>query len=157
MTQRPRRADYLLELWLAGTAAGAEIGRRLRAFGIEAHLFALLTHIAHREPVTPSAIAAEQGIPVTTMRDNVQRLVDRGLVRRVPNPHDGRSYLLVRTPEGERMLEVGSVVMAGLYGALGTALPRSEAEYAEMLRELRHGVATLTAAPEPAGAEDASE
>jgi len=155
---KPGRADYLLELWLAGTAAGAEIGRRMRGFGIEAHLFALLTHIAHREPVTPSAIAAEQGIPVTTVRDNVQRLVDRGLVRRVPNPDDGRSYLLVRTPDGGRMLDVGSAVMAGVYGALGPTLPRAETEYAEMLRELRRGVATLsragdarTDAPEPPG------
>jgi DNA-binding MarR family transcriptional regulator len=145
---KPGRADYLLELWLAGTAAGAEIGRRMRGFGIEAHLFALLTHIAHREPVTPSMIAAEQGIPVTTVRDNVQRLVDRGLVRRVPNPDDGRSYLLVRTPEGSRMLDVGSAVMAGVYGALGPTLPRPEAEYAEVLRELRHGIATLTGAGE---------
>jgi DNA-binding MarR family transcriptional regulator len=143
---RPGRADYLLELWLAGTAAGAEIGRRMRGFGIEAHLFALLTHISHREPVTPSAIAAEEGIPVTTVRDNVQRLVERGLVRRVPNPDDGRSYLLVRTPDGERMLEVGSVVMAGVYGALGPTLPRAEREYAAMLRELREGIATVSRA-----------
>jgi DNA-binding MarR family transcriptional regulator len=143
------RTDYLLELWLAGTAAGAEIARRLRAFGIEAHLFALLTHIAHREPITPSAIAAEEGIPVTTIRDNVQRLVDRGLVRRIPNPDDGRSYLLVGTPEGARVLEVGSVVMAGIYRAMHAALARPEAEYAEMLRELRQAVATAASASAP--------
>jgi DNA-binding MarR family transcriptional regulator len=139
------RADYLLELWLAGGAAGAELGRRLQAVGVEAHLFGLLTHIAHREPVAPSVIAAEEGIPVTTIRDNVQRLVDRGYVRRLPNPDDGRSYLLVSTPAGAGMLEAGGVVVAGLYRTLRPTLPRTESEYGDVLRELRAGLARAAA------------
>jgi DNA-binding MarR family transcriptional regulator len=144
-----RSTDYLLELWLAASAAGGLIARRLEAVGIEAHLFALLTHLAHREPVAPSVIASEEGIPVTTLRDNVQRLVDRGLVRRVPNPDDGRSYLIVRTSEGAGLLELGNVVMARIYDELGRALPRPAASYTQVLGELRAGLAAVTSADGP--------
>jgi DNA-binding MarR family transcriptional regulator len=138
--------DYLLELWLASSAAGTEIGRRLAPLGVEPQLFALLTHIAGREPVAPSVIAAEQGIPATTMRDNVERLVERGLVERRPNPDDGRSYLLTRTPDGVQVLEAGTHVLAGLYGALAARLPRPESEYGEVLAELRSALAAVAAA-----------
>ena len=58
-----------------------------------------LAQIQRLAPVTPSAISQQTGIPTTTLRDNVQRLVDRGLVRRAPNPADGRSYLIELTDE----------------------------------------------------------
>jgi DNA-binding MarR family transcriptional regulator len=137
--------DYLLELWLASSAAGAEIGRRLAPLGLEPQLFALLTHISHREPVAPSVIAAEEGIPVTTLRDNVQRLVERGFVERRPNPEDGRSYLLARTLEGARVLDAATHVVAGLYSALDAKLPREVSQYTELLRELRNGIASVAA------------
>jgi DNA-binding MarR family transcriptional regulator len=137
--------DYLLELWLASSAAGAEIGRRLAPLGLEPQLFALLTHISHREPVAPSVIAAEEGIPVTTLRDNVQRLVDRGFVERMPNPADGRSYLLARSLEGARVLDAATHVIAGLYASLDAALPRAVTQYTEVLRELRSGIASVAA------------
>ena len=45
--------------------------------------------------MSPTAVSLASGVPATTLRDNIQRLVERGLVERVPNPDDGRSYLLV--------------------------------------------------------------
>jgi len=147
-----RPAKYLLELWLASSAAGGLIGRELAPFGIESQLFALLSHIGRREPVPPSVIAAEEGIPVTTIRDNVHRLVERGLVERVSNPRDGRSYLLVRTPEGAAALDVGSAVLAGIYGALEAKLPRPADEYDRLIVELRDAIAAV--ASERGGARD---
>jgi DNA-binding MarR family transcriptional regulator len=41
-------------------------------------------------------------MPVTTMSDYVARLHERRLVRRLPNPEDGRSYLLELTALGRR-------------------------------------------------------
>src|SRR5438093_563518 len=84
----------LLEVYVASELVGAAVSRELTRVGVPRSLFGLLSHIGRREPVPPSVIAYEEGIPTTTIRDNVQRLVDRGLVRRVPNPDDGRSYLL---------------------------------------------------------------
>jgi DNA-binding MarR family transcriptional regulator len=142
---------FLLELWLANQVAGGLIGDELEAAGIQPHLFGLLSHIAGREPVAPSVIAAEERIPVTTIRDNVQRLVDRGLVERVPNPDDRRSYLLVRTAKGASLLQVGDAVIARIYAGVEPRLPRPAGEYEAMLRELQ---AALRGAPvsRPAGA-----
>src|SRR5262245_2645827 len=92
------------ELFLkASTTAqlvGQIVGRQVEPVGIPAFLLALLTHIRDHQPVTPSAVSALSGSPLTTLRDNIQRLVDRGLVSRVPNPDDGRSYLLTVTAKG---------------------------------------------------------
>ena len=133
----PQSTSYLLELWLASGASGGLVGRALRPLGVEPQLFGLLTHIAHREPVPPSVISAEEGIPVTTIRDNVQRLVDRGLVERTPNPSDGRSYLLRCTARGRALLEAANGTMGAIYDALGRRLPREADEYEAMLLELR--------------------
>jgi DNA-binding MarR family transcriptional regulator len=141
----PGSTDYLLQLWLASAAAGELIGARLRSIGIEPHLFGLLSQIARREPVAPSVIASEEGMPVTTVRDNVQRLVERGLVRRVPNPDDGRSYRLVRTEGGVAVLELANVVMAGVYDELAGALPRQPGEYERLLAELHRGIVAVAA------------
>jgi DNA-binding MarR family transcriptional regulator len=64
-------------------------------------------HIASRETTTPSQLAAEVGVTMPTMRDQLQGLVDRGLVERVPNPLDGRSYFVVLTTEGRSDLKRG--------------------------------------------------
>src|SRR5829696_8209517 len=96
------------ELFLkASTTAqlvGQIVGRQVEPVGIPAFLLAVLTHVRDHEPVTPSTVAAAAGVPITTLRDNVQRLVDRGLVERRPNPGDGRSYYLVTTQRGEEVL-----------------------------------------------------
>ena len=39
-------------------------------------------------------------MPPTTVRDYIRRLVERGDVRKAPNPADGRSYHLVAHGEG---------------------------------------------------------
>ena len=88
----------------AGTTSqlvGRIVEARLEPVGIPGYLLAVLTHIRDLAPVSPSRVSTASGMPATTLRDNIQRLVDRGLVRRVPNPDDGRSYLLVPTPRGE--------------------------------------------------------
>jgi DNA-binding MarR family transcriptional regulator len=51
------------------------------------------------EPVTPTALEAAVGIPGATLRDRVRELTAAGLVERVANEDDGRSYFL-RTTEG---------------------------------------------------------
>jgi DNA-binding MarR family transcriptional regulator len=110
------------ELFLkASTTAhlvGQIVGRQVEPVGIPAFLLALLTHVRDHQPVTPSAVSAAAGVPVTTLRDNVQRLVDRGLVRRRPNPEDGRSYELVITERGADVLEAAGEALRAAYELL---------------------------------------
>jgi len=110
MTTRSR--ELFLKASTTAHLVGQIVERQVEPVGIPAFLLALLTHIRDHQPVTPSTVSAVSGSPLTTLRDNIQRLVDRGLVRRVPNPDDRRSYLLVLTPNGGRITaEAGDALL----------------------------------------------
>jgi DNA-binding MarR family transcriptional regulator len=113
---------------------------QLERVGIPAYLLALLTHVRDLAPVTPSKISSASGVPMTTLRDNIQRLVDRKLVRRLPNPRDGRSYLLKPTARGTAILEAADPVLLEAYLALEERLQRPREEYERMLDELNEGL-----------------
>jgi len=116
--------------------AGRIVVRELEPVGLPAYLVALLTHVRDHAPVTPSTISELSGVPMTTLRDNIQRLVDRRLVRRTNHPHDGRSYLLEPTARGLRTLESASDALAHAYALLEQRLPRPFHEYEATLDEL---------------------
>jgi DNA-binding MarR family transcriptional regulator len=128
---------------------GQVVDRQLAPIGIPAYLLSLLTHVRDHAPVSPSTVASASGVPSTTLRDNIQRLVDRRLVRRVANPKDGRSYLLVLTRRGEAVTQAAGPVLLEAYLAVEDRLPRPLAEYEEMLDELTEAIAgALEAATE---------
>jgi len=135
------------ELFLKTTVASGYVGqlvqRHLEPVGIPAYLLALVTHVRDHQPVTPSGIAAASGVPLTTLRDNIRRLVDRGLVRRIANPDDARSYLLELTPAGLAMTKAADPALLDAYVAVESRLPRPLAEYERMADEL---IAALEAA-----------
>jgi DNA-binding MarR family transcriptional regulator len=110
--------------------------RQLSPLGVAPALIALLTHVRDLEPASPTELARAAGAPATTMRDNVQRLVDRRLARRMPNRRDGRSYLLRITPRGRRALEAADPALLEAYLALERHLPRPREEYERLLGEL---------------------
>jgi DNA-binding MarR family transcriptional regulator len=117
-------------------ATGAVVERHVESFGVPTYLIGLLFQIRERAPVAPSRISAETGTPMTTLRDNVQRLVDRKLVRRKPNPADGRSYLVELTPRGEVLARAAGEALHGAYLALEERLPRPLDEYQRVLDEV---------------------
>jgi len=125
--------------------------RQLTPIGIPPYQLALVTHIRHNQPVSPSSISAASGVPATTLRDNVQRLVDSGLVRRLPNPDDGRSYLLELTARGEVMARAADPALAEAYAELERLLPRPLAEYEATIDELTRALEQALA-PERAAA-----
>jgi DNA-binding MarR family transcriptional regulator len=130
---RPRAADrHRLRVGVAD----AEGDDRAPPVEAERDLIALLTHVRDLEPVSPSELARVAGTPPTTLRDNIQRLVDRRLVRRVPNPDDGRSYLVRITPRGRATLEAADPALLTAYLALEEHLPRAREEYEQLLAEL---------------------
>ena len=146
--------QLLLKSATTSQYVGQVVGFQMERVGIPAYLLALLTHIRDHAPVSPSAIATVSGVPMTTLRDNIQRLVDRKLVRRVPNPHDGRSYLLKITARGTATLRAADPALLEAYLALERHLPRPRAEYERMLDELNAALegalADLTASADAA-------
>jgi len=117
-------------------ATGAAVERELEGVGLPTALFGLLSQIRRHAPVAPTRISAITGTPLTTLRDNIQRLVDRGLVERTPNPADGRSYLLAPTDRGELLARAAGEPLQRAYAALESRLPRPLAEYQDAFDEL---------------------
>jgi DNA-binding MarR family transcriptional regulator len=66
--------------------------------------YPLYVHVGRAGPLTPTELARALGMPLSTLLFRIRRLEQRRHVERVPNPDDGRSYLLRLTPTGERLL-----------------------------------------------------
>jgi DNA-binding MarR family transcriptional regulator len=135
------------ELFLkANTTAqlvGQIVSRQVEPVGLPAFLLALLTHVRDHQPVTPSTVAAAAGVPVTTLRDNIQRLVDRALVERRPNAGDARSYYLVVTERGERVLEAAGEALRVAYELLEEQLGGALTDHEAWLDELNAALAQV--------------
>ena len=125
-----------LEVPVASRYVVRILEHRLAPTGIPPYQLGLLTHIRHAQPVTPTAISAASGVPPTTLRDNIQRLVDGGLARRLPHPTDGRSYRLELTARGEGILRAADPVLAECYAAVEGVLPKPLADYQAAVEEL---------------------
>lgn len=138
-TPMPNR-QLFLKAATTGQYVTRIVERRLEPVGVPAYLLALLTHVRDHAPVSPSTIAAASGVPMTTLRDNVQRLVDRRLVRKSAHPTDGRSYLLSLTARGAALTAAADPALRGAYVALERRLARPLGEYEEMLDELNEAL-----------------
>jgi DNA-binding MarR family transcriptional regulator len=139
------------ELFLKAATTSQYIGqlldRGLEPIGLPAYLLALLTHIRDHAPVSPSRISVASGVPMTTLRDNIQRLVDRRLARRVKNREDGRSYLLVLTSRGKAMIASADPALLEAYLAVEQRLPRPLHVYEEMIDEVNEALQDAVQSP----------
>ncbi len=137
------------QLFLKAATTSQLVGRivdaQVEPLGIPGYLVALLTHVRDLAPVSPSGVSAGSGAPLTTLRDNTQRLVDRGLVERVQNPDDGRSYLLVLTRRGEAVTRDAGDALLAAYLELERHLPRPLLEVEALLDELNEALRAVLA------------
>ena len=129
-----------LQAYTLAQATGTVVDREVASFGLPTYLFGLLSQIRELQPAAPSRISAATGTPMTTLRDNIQRLVDRKMIRRKPNPSDGRSYLVELTPRGELLVRAAGEPLLKGYLALEARLPRGLEEYQQVLDELIQAV-----------------
>jgi len=78
------------------------VEQELAADGVDPNGYAVLSLIGVRGEMRLTELAAELGMPITTASDVVRRLERRRVVRRSPNPDDGRSSLFALTAAGDR-------------------------------------------------------
>ena len=67
--------------------------------------FAVYSVVAAEGRITPSKLADVLGMPPTTLSYVIRQMQERGDLKRVPNPSDGRSVLLQLTPKGRRLTQ----------------------------------------------------
>jgi DNA-binding MarR family transcriptional regulator len=141
----------LLELFRSSLLLNRLVTQELAALGLRAELFGLLTLIRAVGPITPTALAAETGIALTTLSDHVQTLVDRGHVRRDPNPRDRRSYLVTLTPAGKKFLTAASPALRRTNRLLETNLDRPIGELEDVVGDLNVALHRALSASNVAG------
>jgi DNA-binding MarR family transcriptional regulator len=102
------------------------VERELAADGVESNGYAVLSLIGVRETMRLTELAAELGMPLTTASDVVRRLEGRALVRRRPNPEDGRSFLFELTARGDREWRRGFGALQRINAALNVQFDETE-------------------------------
>ena len=92
-------------------------------------------------PWTPTGLAEHMIMPLSTVIFRVKRLESRGHAERVPNPDDGRSFLIRLTPEGQRLLDEARPVFRDYAEAVEARLgPEQVAVLTDALVALREAV-----------------
>ena len=86
-------------LWRAAARVTREIERLLPG-NLDVHAYAALVGLEDLEPQSQRSLAAMIGVSGTTLTAVASTLESDGLVERVRNPDDRRSYSLTRTPDG---------------------------------------------------------
>jgi len=77
-------------------------------------------------PWTPTGLAERLMMPLSTVLFRFRRLERRGHAERVPNPADGRSFLMRLTPEGQRLLDQARPVFRAYAKAVEARLGKEQ-------------------------------
>lgn len=142
---RPRRGSgfTLLDLHYADQLAGRLLGEELERVGVRPEWAGLISEIRTIEPVRPTVLAQRTGLAPATLYDYLERLIADGLVQRLPNPDDRRSFLIETTPAGRELVHAVS-------GAVRRAHERFAGELEVPLRDVQRAVTDLRFALERA-------
>jgi len=92
--------EVVLALHRATHATLAALTARLSALGVGAAELNALATLAHRPPMSASALAVATATRPTTLTGVLDRLAGRGFLTREPDPADRRSFLITLTPAG---------------------------------------------------------
>lgn len=88
--------------------------------------YAVYSVVFEEEAVSPTGMAAELSMPLTTVVDYIRLMESRGHCRRMPNPKDGRSYLVTLTAAGRRAHREANLLFERAYETFLAALPEGE-------------------------------
>lgn len=90
-------------------AAVLVLARRLRRQMTDSELssteVSVLGRVFRDGPLTPGALARFEHVQPPSMTRVIERLEDKGYLRRDPDPSDGRQVLVSHTPRGEEFIE----------------------------------------------------
>ena len=90
--------------------------------------------------LTPTELATASGVPPSTLRRVVDELVERGEVRREPNPVDGRSLLLSLTSAGLALANAADPALEAAVAEIEHRLAWRVADLERPLEELRRAL-----------------
>lgn len=130
----PRRLSLLYQLYLATQASRRFMRLALAGSGMSGEEYAVGSYLYANGPRSLSQAARDLGMPITTVADLLQPLIESGDLERLPHPTDGRARLLALTTAGrarmERVIPEFTAAYRGLLAQLEEAGADAEALYA---------------------------
>jgi DNA-binding MarR family transcriptional regulator len=149
MSALPSRGrNVLFRLFILGQLADDLLGRAMAGLQVQPNDFAVLSAIRAFQPITPSRLAALLGMPPTTLSSYLRRLEARRLVRRQPNPEDGRSSLLEVTKRGDRLTVSAFPALQGSVARVHERLDYAPRELDLALDRLEDAMRALLSRPD---------
>ena len=94
-----------LVLWKASRAVEAQAQRSIARFGMVQSDFGVLEALLHRGPLSAKQLGAKVLLTSGSMTAAVDRLANRGLVRREDDADDRRACIVRLTAAGRRLIE----------------------------------------------------
>jgi DNA-binding MarR family transcriptional regulator len=113
-------------LFVAQQAAQALATERLGPLGLSPRAWGVLSTLAESGPMTQIELANALAIDRTAMVYLLDGLEEQGLVERVRNPEDRRSFLIHLTAPGEQTQQKAAAGLAGATEALLKPLDAAE-------------------------------
>jgi len=132
----------LFDLWVLSHRVRSIIDDRLTDSGLSADDFAMYSLCAGQGPSTPKQLAQWVGVRPSTLSAYISRMDARGHLRRIPNPADGRSFLVDLTDGGWKALELASASYLVLVAEVEQELPIPTEILRESLAQLDRAVRT---------------
>lgn len=86
----------------------------------------VMAQLARTGPATVTALASLRGVKHQSMRLVVSRLVEQGTLETLPNPQDGRSYLVSLTRAGQAQVKADQNARADYLAELLTSRLRAD-------------------------------
>ena len=127
MKEIERRDPIFFMLLDAGRTQFARLEEALKAVGLSAAKFKVLSQIARSsDPVPLRLLAEEQQCVASNVTTLVDRLEADGLVRRVDDPADRRSKRAELTELGREKADAGAKVVAEVESAFAESLGPTE-------------------------------
>jgi DNA-binding MarR family transcriptional regulator len=115
----------LIALGVARTQSYGRIARHYRQRGTDQ---AVMSMLADRGELTNGELARGLGMTTGGVTPIIDRLADRDLVVRIPNPDDRRSSTLRLTDEGRRMMGAGRAILEEELAPVARALNAEQHE-----------------------------
>ncbi len=101
----PQPLTFLSPLHRATREIGIHLTGRIAALGLQGTEGHLLSFLRSYAPTPVSEITRVFGLKKSTTTSLLDRLEDRGFLRRRHHPDDGRSFLVELTPRGRKLAE----------------------------------------------------
>ena len=142
-----RLRDYLpYRLSVATNAVSRLIARAYETeFSLKIPQWRLLAVLADEGPMTQQALCGQTIMDKVTVMRAAQGLLQRRLIKRLPNARDGRSHRLAMTAAGKRLYEQIVPLALNYQTQLLTGIERSDiARLEQMLSTLEQSATALT-------------